>query len=138
MAAKDQETLRKAAVLMVLLGEDASSEVMKYFTQEEAQDLTRAIYLLGNVPPREAETVLEEFHQMSVAQQFIAQGGVEYARKLLIKTFGSDVARKLLDQVARSLGPVNFDVLAKADPQQLAKFIESEHPQTIALILAHL
>jgi len=135
---KDVENLRKAAVLMVLLGEDASSDVMKFFAPEEAQELTKAIYLLGNVPAREAESVLEEFHQMSIAQQFIAQGGIEYARKVLVKSYGSDVARKLLDQVARSLGPINFDILAKADPQQLAKFIESEHPQTIALILAHL
>ncbi len=135
---KDPESIRKAAILMVLLGEDTSAEVMKYFSQEEAQELTKAIYLLGNIAPREAETVLEEFHQMSIAQQFVAQGGVEYARKVLMKTYGTDLARKLLDQVTRSLGPINFDILAKADPQQLAKFIESEHPQTIALILAHL
>ncbi len=135
---KDPEALRKAAVLMVLIGEDSSAEVLKYLTEEEAQELTKSIYLLGNVPPTEAERVLEEFHQMSIAQKFIAQGGVEYARKVLVKTYGMETARKLLDQVTRSLGPINFDILAKADPQQLAKFIEPEHPQTIALILAHL
>lgn len=135
---KEMESQRKAAILLVLLGDEVSSEILKHMSQEEAQELSRAIYLLGNVPPREAEGILDEFHQLSVAQEYVAQGGSEYVLKVLNRAYGPDAAKRLLDRVAGSLGPVNFDILSKADPQQLSKFIEQEHPQTISLVLAHL
>ncbi len=84
--------------------------------------------------------MLEEFHQVLVAHEYVLKGGVDYARKLLINAFGPDHARALLDRLLKTIGTdtANFDALQKADPQQLAKFIHSEHPQTIALILSHL
>jgi flagellar motor switch protein FliG len=84
--------------------------------------------------------VLEEFHQMSVAHEYVLKGGVDYARKLLTNAYGPDQARKILDRLVKSLGNdvVGFDALQKAEPQQLARFIHSEHPQTIALVLSHL
>jgi len=135
---KDTDNFRRAAIVLVLMGDEVSSEVMKFLSQEEAKELSKAIFLLGNIAPREAETVLHEFHQLAVAQDYVAQGGVDFARKILSKAYGSDIAKRLLEHVTKSLGPINLDLLSKADPQQLAKFIEQEHPQTIALVLAHL
>lgn len=130
--------LRKAAIIMVMMGDDASSNLFKFLSEDEVTVLSREISQLGNVPPEEAEAVVEEFYQLQLAHQLYAKGGVDYAKKLLIKAFGPEAAKKLLDRILHSLKPSGFDVLQKADPQQLSKFIQNEHPQTIALILAHL
>lgn len=132
------ENLRKAAVMAVLLGDEATSMLMKYLSEEEATKLSREISRLETVAPEEAETILEEFYQLQMAHSYFLQGGIEYAKKLLIKAYGPEMAKKLLDRIVHSLKPSGFDALQKADPQQLSKFIQNEHPQTIALILAHL
>jgi flagellar motor switch protein FliG len=92
------------------------------------------------IHPDTARQVLEEYHGMALTQEYLAQGGREYASRLLVKAFGEDGAKNLLESVSRAqeLSASKLDSLQKADPQQLAKFLESEHPQTIALILAHL
>ena len=84
--------------------------------------------------------MLEEFYQMTVAHDYVLKGGIDYARKMLMSAFGPDAARHVLDRLMKALATdaATFDALQKADPQQLAKFIHSEHPQTIALILSHL
>ncbi len=84
--------------------------------------------------------MLEEFYQMAVAHDYVVKGGVDYARKILVNAFGPESAKRMLDRLMKSLGneTLSFDALQKTDPQQLAKFIHSEHPQTIALILSHL
>lgn len=132
--------IRKAAILLVSLGEQASSEILKHFDEEEVQALGREVARMGSVPAGQAESVLEEFYQMTLAHDYMLKGGLEYARKLLINAFGPEHAKKILDRVIKALGSetASFDALQKADPQQLAKFIHSEHPQTIALILSHL
>ncbi|HZU25074.1 MAG TPA: flagellar motor switch protein FliG [Bryobacteraceae bacterium] len=132
--------VRKAAMLMVILGDQISAEIMKLMEEEEIQDIGREIARLPSMTSEDAEGVLEEFYQMTVAQDYVLKGGLEYARKMLINAFGPEQARKMLDRLVKALGneAANFDVLQKADPQQLAKFIHSEHPQTIALILSHL
>ncbi len=132
--------LRKSAILMVILGETASIEVLKHLDEEEAQELTREIAKLPTITSENAEIVLEEFYQMSLAHGYVLKGGVDYARKLLISAYGPDHAKKMLDRLMKALGneAASFDALQKADPQQLAKFIHSEHPQTIALVLSHL
>lgn len=132
------ENLRKAAVLTVLIGDEASSSLFKYLSEEEVTRLSREISQLGPVAPEEAESILEEFYGLQLAQSFYLTGGVDYAKKLLIKAFGPELAKKLLDRIIHSLKPSGFDALQKADPQQLSKFIQNEHPQTVALILAHL
>ena len=88
----------------------------------------------------EAEGVLEEFYQMAIAHDYVVKGGIDYARKMLINAFGPEQAKRMLDRLMKTLGneTLSFDALQKTDPQQLAKFIHSEHPQTIALILSHL
>jgi len=131
--------MRKAAVLLVLLGEDVSSHIFRNLPQQDLEQLTKEIAELDYVDPRTALAVLEEYHRMSLTQDYLAQGGTDYAQKLLVKAFGEDGARQLLSQVSRAaeMSANKLDSLQKADPQQLAKFLESEHPQTIALILAH-
>jgi flagellar motor switch protein FliG len=131
---------RKAAILLVLMGDDIASDVLKNLPELELREITQEIAELEYVSPEMAAKILKEYHQMSVTQDYLAQGGAEYANKLLVKAFGTDGARDLIEEVTRAqeLSAQNLDTLQKTDPQQLAKFIQGEHPQTIALVLAHL
>ena len=132
--------LQKAAILMVLLGEEAASNIYRNLSEADVQRLTQRISELEHVKPEAALSVLEEYHQLILTQSYLAEGGPEYAQKLLVKAFGEEGAKQLLDQVSKAMemSVVQLESLQKADPQQLAKFLEVEHPQTIALILAHL
>jgi flagellar motor switch protein FliG len=132
--------LQKAAVLLVVLGDQVSAELVKHLSEEEIQLVGREIARLKKLTPEQCEGVLEEFYQLTSARGFIAQGGVEYARTMLINAFGPETAKRLMDRLIKALGDgmTTFDALQKADPGQLAKFLHSEHPQTIALVLSHL
>jgi len=131
--------VRKAAILTLILGEDHASHIFKHLREDEIERITREVAALGHVTTDTGEKVLEEFHQLSVAAGFFTRGGVDYARSLLQKSLGPESARRILDRVIRSFeSTAGFSALEKADPQQLSKFILGEHPQTIALILAHL
>jgi flagellar motor switch protein FliG len=132
--------LRKAAILMVMLGDEASGIILRNLDDDEVQQISREIARVGALTSEEAEGVLEEFYQMAVAHDYVVKGGIEYARKILVNAFGPDHAKKMLDRLMKQLGneTLSFDALQKTDPAQLAKFIHSEHPQTIALILSHL
>ena len=132
--------IRKAAILLVLLGDEAAAEIYKNLAQDELQELTQEIAELDYVSPEVAAQVLQEYHRMTVTQEYVSQGGPGYAGKLLEKAFGAEQASSLLALVslAQEASTFNLDSLQKADPQQLAKFVENEHPQTIALVLAHL
>jgi flagellar motor switch protein FliG len=104
------------------------------------EELGREVARISVIAAEQSEAVLEEFYEKAVARDYVVKGGIEYARKILISAFGPEQAKKMLDRLMKSLGAdgANFDALQKADPQQLAKFIHSEHPQTIALVLSHL
>ena len=132
--------VRKAAILLVMVGDEASSAIFKEMDDDEVQKISREIARIQTMTSEEAEVVLEEFYQMGVARNYVMKGGIDYARKVLISAFGPEQAKKMHDRLVKSLGneTLNFDALQKADPQQLAKFVHSEHPQTIALILSHL
>lgn len=131
---------RKAAILMVMLGNEASSAILRQLDQTEVDQLSREIARVQSLTPEEAEGVLDEFHKMAAARDYVVKGGLDYARKVLATAFGEDQAQRMLDRLIKSLGneSLSFDALQKTDPQQLSKFIHSEHPQTIALILSHL
>jgi len=131
---------RKAAILMVLLGDEASAGIFRYMQEDEIQEVSKEISRLGEITPEIADTTLEDFYRLSLAQSFLARGGPDFAKKLLVKAFGSESSKKLLDYLNISMQNtlVGFDNLQKADPVQLSKFIQSEQPQTIALVLAHL
>ncbi len=131
---------KKAAILMVLLGDEASAGVFRHLQEDEVQEVSREISRLGKIEPEVADLILDEFYRLTMAQTLVARGGAEFAKKLLMKAFGGDASKKLLDRLNISLQStlVGFDSLQKADPAQLSKFIASEQPQTIALVLAHL
>ena len=132
--------IRKAAIAIVTLGDEVAAEIFRFLTEDEVQTVGREISKLNKVTPEQAEKVLQEFHELSMAQDYLMSGGVEYAKRVLNSAFGPDRARSIIDRVVKSLGSEipTFDSLQKADPQQVAKFIQSEHPQTIALVLSHL
>src|SRR5947209_2814164 len=132
--------IRKAAMLLVVLGENASAKLLKQLNEEEVNRVSREVAKLTSITAEQAESVLEEFHNISNAGDYVARGGVDFARKLLMKAFEPEHAKRLLDRLTKALGAdaASFDALQKADPQQLAKFIHNEHPQTIALVLSHL
>ena len=132
--------IRKVAILMVMIGPEASSALFRELDEDEVQEISHEIARVQMLTPEEAEGVLEEFYQMTVAHDYVIKGGVEYAKKVLHNAFGAEQARKILDRLVKTLNSetISFDALQKTDPQQLAKFIHSEHPQTIALILSHL
>jgi flagellar motor switch protein FliG len=132
--------IQKAAVLMVILGEETSAILLRELDEDEVQQIGREIASVASITSDLAEEVLSEFYQMLVAQEYVLKGGMDYARKILVNAFGADHARRLLERVSKAMGSdaASFDALQKADPQQLANFIHNEHPQTIALILSHL
>jgi flagellar motor switch protein FliG len=132
--------MRKAAMLMVILGEDVSAKLMKGLDEEEVHFIGREIARIPHMTSETAELILEEYYQMTIAHEYVLKGGVDYAKKILMNAFAPDHAQFLLARLMKTIGvdSANFDALQKADPQQLAKFIHSEHPQTVALILSHL
>lgn len=129
---------QKAAALLACLGSRAASRVLGVMTEEEIEQLTLDLSTMSSVDPEVRIAVFDEFHQMAVANQYVTQGGIDYARDLLETTFGSERAIEILSRLQSSLQEVPFEFLKKADPAQICGFIQDEHPQTIALILAHL
>lgn len=131
---------QKAAILMVILGEEVGGAVFRELDEEEVQRIGREIAGTPPITSEIAEDVLTEFYQMIVAQDYVLKGGLDYARKVLESAFGAERAKRLIERVNLSLSAdsSHFDSLQRADPQQLATFIRNEHPQTVALILSHL
>jgi flagellar motor switch protein FliG len=132
--------VQKAAILLVSLGDAVSVDILRNLEEEEVQKVSHEIARSGSIGAEQAESILQEFFDMTVAHDYVLKGGVDYARKLLMNAFGPDAAKRMLDRLMKALGNelASFDALQKADPQQLARFIHSEHPQMVALILSHL
>jgi flagellar motor switch protein FliG len=130
---------RKAAMLMVLLGDEAARKICERLPPGALRILAQEIAELGSIPPEAAAEVLQEYQQMTTTEDSVARGGPDFATQFLMKALGNEESRPLVDQV-RSLGATskNFEAIQKADPQQIVKVLEKEHPQTIALVLAHL
>lgn len=129
---------QKAAILLISLGPDASAQVYKHLTEEEMEKLTLDISSVKKVEPEHKEAVIEQFHQIAVAQDYISQGGINYARTILEKALGTDEASNIIGRLTSSLQVKPFDFARKADPTQILNFIQNEHPQTIALVLSYL
>ena len=131
---------RKAAILLSLLGEDAAAPILRNLPDEDLERITEEVSSLGHVPLEATLQVLEEYNQMMTAQEFIAVGGQDVAVRLLVKAFGENGAKDMVDRLSRSEENKTFrpETLRKADPQQLARFLAGEHSQTKALILSHL
>jgi flagellar motor switch protein FliG len=131
--------VKKAAVLCLVLGDELAGKLLKHLDEDEAQLITKELASLGGVPSDVADVVLGEFNQLLTARSFVVSGGIDYAKRILVKAYGPEIAKRLLDKITRSLeSTVGFEALQKVDPQQLSKLFQNEHPQTIALVLAHL
>jgi flagellar motor switch protein FliG len=132
--------IHKAAVLLLTLGEETSAELMRQLSEDEVQVVSREVARLSSVSPEQAEAVLGEFYQMVMARDFVLKGGLDHARRMLVSAFGPEAAEKILFHLQRTMrmDTEDFTALQKADPQQLAKFVMNEHPQTIALIVSQL
>lgn len=131
---------RKAAIILMLLGDEVAIGIYKSLSDADIRLLTQEIGEIGHISPAAASQVLKEFNRLCASPESNTRGGEEYAYKLLVKAFGEPGARALLDQVnkAQEANAQSLDTLQKIDPEQLAKFLQGEHPQTIALVLAHL
>jgi flagellar motor switch protein FliG len=131
---------RKAAILLVMLGEDPAATIFRNLPEDDLQRITEEVSNLGQVPSEVSLEVLEEYQQMLTAQDFIARGGHDFATRLLIKAFGETGAKSMVERLtkANEMNSARVESLKKADPNQLARFLVGEHPQTIALVLGHL
>lgn len=137
--AKGEMTGReKAAILLISLGPEFSAQIFKHLNDEEIEELTLEIANMRKVSPEEKEKIMDEFYQICVAQEYISEGGINYAKEVLEKALGSQKAMDIINKLTASLQVKPFDFARKADPGQLLNFIQSEHPQTIALILSYL
>ena len=132
--------VRKAAIFLVAVGDEMGRKILQNLSEPDIRRLTEEIADLRGVPPEVSLDVIEEFHELLDTQQYMVHGGLDYATKLLMETFGQERAEDLLALVKRAQEASQSDltVLQRVDPQQLGKFLESEHPQTIAVVLAHL
>lgn len=129
---------QKAAVLLISLGPDVAAQVYKHLEEEEIEELTLEISSVQKVDSKEKEDILEQFHQIALAQDYISQGGIGYAKTILEKALGTDEASNIIGRLTSSLQVKPFDFARKADPHQILNFIQNEHPQTIALVLSYL
>jgi flagellar motor switch protein FliG len=132
--------VRKAAILLVAVGEDLAKEILRDLSEPDVQRITEELADLRGISPEMSTEVLEEFWQLLETQNFMVHGGLDYASRLLVDTFGKERADDLLMLVRRSQEAAqgNLAKLQRTDPQQLGKLLDTEHPQTIALVLAHL
>ncbi len=129
---------QKAAILLISLGPDVSAQVYKHLTEEEIEKLTLEISSVKKVEAEQKEQILDQFHQIALAQDYISQGGIGYAKTVLEKALGQSEADSIINRLTSSLQVKPFDFARKAEPTQVLNFIQNEHPQTIALVLSYL
>ena len=130
--------LQKSAVLLIRLGPEKSANIFKHLKEEEIEELTLEIANTRNVTTQIKEEVTAEFYQLCLAQQYIAEGGIGYAKELLEKALGAEKAVSVISKLTASLQVKPFEFVRKTDASQLLNFIQDEHPQTIALILSYM
>ena len=138
MGTEEYNGIQKAAILLIALGPEKSASIFKHLKEDEIEELTLEIANTRSVSPQTKESVLNEFYQVCLAQQYIAEGGIGYAKELLDKALGSDKAQEVITKPTASLQVRPFEFVRKTDPSQVLNFIQDEHPQTIAMILSYL
>ncbi|CAJ1002431.1 MULTISPECIES: flagellar motor switch protein FliG [Bacillales] len=136
--AKELTGRQKAAILLISLGPEISAQVFKHLREDEIEQLTLEIANVRKVDSDEKDKILAEFHQIAVAKEVIAQGGITYAKEILQKALGESKAMDIINRLTANLQVRPFDFARKADPGQILNFIQNEHPQTIALVLSYL
>ena len=128
---------QKAAAIIISLGADDASRIYKYLKEDEIEQLTYEISRLQHLSPQTMESTLKDFYDLCLTQKVITEGGLEYARNVLEKAFGSQTAASLLERVTKTLRSKAFEFIRQADYKNLLTIIQNEHPQTIALILSY-
>jgi len=130
--------LQKTAILMIALGPEKSAKVVQHLSEAEIEQLTLEMANVRKISAEQRDNVIEEFYQMCIANDYIAQGGIDYAREVLERALGEQRAFEIISRLSSSLKMRPFDLVRRTDPKQLLSFIQGEHPQTIALIMTHL
>jgi len=138
LTSSDLNGKQKAAVLLMSLDVDVAAKVFKELEMKEVEQIAVEITSMKDLPPHVVEDVISEFYQLMTAQTYMVEGGIEYAQMLLEKSWGYEQAKEIIERIRVLTTVRGFNILKKADPQQLASFLAKEHPQTIALILSHL
>ena len=138
MAEAELNGVRKAAVLLLSLEQDEAAEILKRLPAEAVEEVSREIASMREVPVNTRADVFGEFYNLALANSYLTEGGLEYAKTLLRKSLNSDEASRIIKQVTQQVQTTPFAFLQKAESENLLTFIQDEHPQTIALILAHL
>ena len=129
---------QKAAILIVSLGPEVAANIYRHLREEDIEQLTLEIANLAKVSNEQKNEILEEFYQMLVAQNYITEGGIEYAKVVLEKALGTQKAIEIINRLTSSLQVRPFDFIRKADPSQLMNFLQNENAQTIALVMTYL
>lgn len=137
-AAEFTDSRQKAAVLVVSLGADRASQIYKYLTEQEIEDLTYEVAKLGKTSNAQVEKTLDEFYKLCLTHKMMTDGGLDYARSVLEKAFGESTARNLLEKVSKTLQSRPFNFFMKGDPKALISLLQSERPQVIALIMSYM
>ena len=138
MATEELSGVQKAAILLISLGPEKSADIFKHLKEEEIEELTLEIANTRSISPEVKDEVIDEFYQVCLAQQYIAEGGIGYAKELLEKALGDDKAHDVITKLTASLQVRPFEFIRKTEPSQVLNFIQDEHPQTIAMILSYL
>ena len=138
MSSEEYTGVQKSAILLIALGPEKSASIFKYLKEDEIEELTLEIANTRSVSPQTKEDILNEFYQICLAQQYIAEGGIGYAKELLEKALGGEKAQEVISKLTASLQVRPFEFVRKTDPSQVLNFIQDEHPQTIAMILSYL
>jgi len=128
----------KSAILLIAIGPEKSAEIFKNLSDSEMEELTLEIANMRQIDPSVRESILEEFYQICLAQEFVSEGGISYAKSVLEEAMGSQKALEVINKLTSSLQVKPFEFVRKVDPSQLLNFIQNEHPQTIALVLSYL
>ena len=138
MASQSLTSKEKAAILMISLGKTHAAKLYPFFSEEEVEQLTLAITGMRRIDPEVKDAVVNEFFEVCMAQKFISEGGIDYAKEVLDQAFGEDKANELISKLSSALRVRPFDFVRRADSSQIYNFLQDEHPQTIALILSYL
>lgn len=136
--ANELSSKEKAAILLIALGPERSAKIFEHLPDEDIEELTLEIANVRKVTPQEKDDIMEEFYQICLAQEFISEGGINYAKDVLEKAMGSQKATEIINKLTASLQVRPFDFVRKADATQILNFIQNEHPQTLALVLSYL
>lgn len=129
---------QKCAMLLIALGPATAAQIYKHLKEEEIEQLTLEIANIRNISPEEKDKILDDFYNMCIAQEYIIEGGIDYAKEILEKALGSQQALEIINKLTSTLKVRPFDFVRRADPSQILSFIQNEHPQTIAMILSYL